>query len=342
MSKNALVQYRPYTSLRLKLLEACQLRCRFCHHEGNASVRFVDVETVLQNVLEMRSVLGLNKVHLTGGEPTLYPYLFKLIERLASLHFQVAITSHGLFSEEKFQHLNHFLEQGKITYINFSLHTLDPEQHLAINGRNVNEVNSKDASKALQQITENIRRLAEVGTVNINCVVSNEIQSLHQVFEFACQNRITLRLVPDWTVLAAAYSTIREFLRVKQAEFSNFVVVYPTSNYSVRYRVNDMPLDVKLIRPVGLDSMCNGCSFIKKCVEFFGNVRLEGNPLHVRLCIHRQGEPYIMPFQKFLDSAQCRELRQRLFQSPPAIDNLSVSGLHEPFGIREPMQLGRQ
>lgn len=342
MSENSPVRYRPYTSLRLKLLEACQLRCRFCHHEGNASVRFIDVETVLHSVLEMRSVLGLKKVHLTGGEPTLYPYLFELVERLASNHFQVAITSHGLFSEEKFERLSYFLERGDVTYINFSLHTLNPEQHLVINNQDVNEFNSKDAGKALQQITGNIERLAKVGMVNINCVVSNEIQSLHQVFEFARKNRIVLRLVPDWTALDAAHSTIREFLQVKRAEFSTFVVVYPTSNYSVRYRVNDMPLDVKLIRSVEFDSMCTGCSFIKNCVEFFGNVRLEGNPLHVRLCIHRQGEPYTMPVQKFLDSAQCRELRQRLLQSPPAIDNLSVSGLYEPFGIRESLQVGQK
>jgi cyclic pyranopterin phosphate synthase len=277
----------------------------------------------------------LNKVHLTGGEPTLYPHLFELIERLASHHFQVAITSHGLFSDEKCQRLCDLLKHGDLTYMNFSLHTLHPEQHLAINGRALNEANYEDAKQALQQITSNITQLAQVGMVNINCVVANESESLVEVFNFARQNQITLRLVPDWTALNAAQLTIGAFLRARQAEFSTFVVVYPTSNYSVRYRVDSTDLDIKLIRPVGLDSLCTGCSFIQNCIEFFGNVRLEGNPLHVRLCIHRQGQPYTLPLLQFLESSQCHELRQRLMEPPPKISNPFASGLREPFGLQE-------
>jgi cyclic pyranopterin phosphate synthase len=329
------IEYRPYTSLRLKLLEACQLRCRFCHHEGNASVRLVDVETALESARKMRNALGLNKVHLTGGEPTLYPHLFELIERLASHHFQVAITSHGLFSEEKCQRLYHLLKHGDLTYMNFSLHTLQPEQHLAINGRALNETNYEDAKKALQQIKRNITQLAQVGIVNINCVAAHDSQSLIEVFEFARENRIRLRLVPDWTALNAAHCTIGGFLRARQAEFSTFVVIYPTSNYSARYQVDGTSLDVKLIRPVGLESLCTGCAFVRKCVEFFGNVRLEGNPLHVRLCIHRQGKPYALPLLQFLESTQCHELRQHLLEPPPEISDPFGSGLREPFGLQE-------
>jgi len=339
MLRNALVEYRPYTSLRLKLLEGCQLHCRFCHHEGNASARLVEVETAVQSALKMRSALGLNKVHLTGGEPTLYPHLFELIERLASHHFQVAITSHGLFSEEKCQRLCRLLKQGDLTYMNFSLHTLNPRQHLVINGRIQTEANYQDADEALRMITANITQLAQVGTVNINCVVADESESLVEVFNFARQNQIALRLVPDWTALTAAHRTIGTFLKERQAEFSTFVVVYPTSNYSARYLVDGMNLDVKLIRPVGLDSLCTGCAFIQSCVEFFGNVRLEGNPLHVRLCIHRHGQPYTLPLQQFLESAQCRELRHRLLEPPPTISNPPIGGLREPFGIREPFML---
>jgi cyclic pyranopterin phosphate synthase len=313
-------------------LEGCQLHCRFCHHEGNAAAKLVNVDEAVQAALTLRHELGLDKVHLTGGEPTLYPRLFDLIDKLSAHGFRIAITSHGLFSQEVFQHLHCLLKQGNLSYINLSIHTLRPIQYLTINCTTQNDKTYYRAEKDLSIIMDHAVAFSEVGKVNINCVVNKDRDSLEEMFEFACQYKIDLRLVPDWTALRAAHDTISTFLSRHQAGFTKFVVVHPTSNYSAQYVIDGVELSVKLIRAVGIAAMCNGCEMVRHCTEFFGNVRLEGRPLHVRLCIHRQGAPYVQALSQFLDSPQCQELKWRL-KSLPSIPNTTSNDLQEPFGI---------
>jgi molybdenum cofactor biosynthesis enzyme MoaA len=207
-----MIEFKKYSSLRLKLLEGCQLSCRFCHHEGNDAAKLVKVDEVLRATKQLRQMLGLDKIHLTGGEPTLYPHLLDLGNALASNGFRTAITSHGLFSEKIFQHLYHLMTQGDLEYINFSIHTLDPTQYLIINNMPQTDAQYREAQNALNIITEHAIALSQIGTVNINCVVAQDQASLNDMFTWARQHNLTLRLVPDWTALAAAHQTIGQFL----------------------------------------------------------------------------------------------------------------------------------
>ncbi len=334
-----MIEFKKYTSLRLKLLEGCQLSCRFCHHEGNDAAKLVKVDEVVRVANQLRHTLGLDKIHLTGGEPTLYPHLLELSQVLANNGFRMTITSHGLFSEKIFQHLYQLMTQGVLESINFSIHTLDPAQYLIINNLPHTEEQHRKAQQALNIITEHAAALSQIGTVNINCVVAHDESSLNDMFRWARQRNITLRLVPDWTALVAAHQTIGRFLHRHQAQFSRFVVVHPTSNYSANYLIDGVEVSVKLIRPVGVKTMCDDCSFAAHCTEFFGNVRLEGHPLHVRLCIHRQGWPYNQPWADFLNSPQVDALRISLnapFPDPDVVFN----ELKEPFGILDGDEVG--
>jgi GTP 3',8-cyclase len=325
-----MIEFKPYTSIRLKLLEGCQLGCRFCHHEGNDSARVVKPDDVLTAARQIRDALGLNKVHLTGGEPTLYPYLTLLVPQLAEYGFAISITSHGLFSSAMLENFLRWTKDGIVGSINFSLHTLDPEHYLTINNLPHNSVSRREAQRSLATIIGNISAFSTHGKISVNCVVASEREALESVFEFTRQQGIALRLVPDWTSLKEAHRTIAAFLHDRRAKVEKFIIVYPTSNYAIRYGVGDTAVDVKLIQQVGITSMCKDCSFMAQCVEFFGNLRLEGNPLQVRLCIHRQGMPYVQSLAEFLQSEQCCELRERL-QAKPALEG--PVPLRDPFGI---------
>jgi GTP 3',8-cyclase len=332
-----MIAYRKYTSLRLKLLEACQLRCRFCHHEGNAGARHVDPVEAVAVARRLRDELGLDKVHLTGGEPTLYPALFELLDALAGHGFRTALTSHGLFPSRIRQELCRRLADGRLEYVNLSMHTDEPSRYLALHGRPPTATARREAAQDLETIRDNAVALAAVGAVRINCVVSDDEADVRTLFRFATRYGTDLRLVPDWTAQRAARRTIARFLANHDARFLRFLVVHPTSNYSAQYLVGGSEVSVKLIRPVGLRSLCDGCPERPRCTEFFGNLRLEGRPLHVRVCIHRQGAPPVQPVAAFLDSPQCRELRERLRTAP--LDIESEGGLEEPFGILDRVPL---
>lgn len=315
-----MIEIKQYTTVRLKLLEGCQLNCRFCHHEGNPFAKSVDMQEVTRLLPKLAGRLGLNKVHLTGGEPTLYRELPRLIEKLSSIGLKIAITTHGLFSEDVFACLHRFLDSGVLDHINFSIHTLDPKRYMELNGIQENQRSYESARKSLETILTHAISLSKTGKVNVNCVPGESIASLSEIFDFTKHNGIPLRLVPDWTILAQADRSIQDFISSRKGTLSKFVVVHPTSNYSAVYSVEGTELAVKLIRPVGLQSMCARCSMKKACIEFLGNLRLEGNPLQARLCIHQDKAPYVQSLDDFLSSPQIDEFKQKLASSPLTSD----------------------
>lgn len=98
-------------SIRLKVNNDCQWTCTFCHNEGtelpktsNATYRVYTLldlnvlalphvenmlsdEGTLDKITDLRKI-GINEVHLTGGEPTLYPKLADMTRKLVSESFK--------------------------------------------------------------------------------------------------------------------------------------------------------------------------------------------------------------------------------------------------------------
>jgi hypothetical protein len=69
---------------------------------------------------------------------------------------------------------------------------------------------------------------------------------------------------------------------------------------------------VKCIRSFYLKSLCDNCPIKKsgKCYEGFYGIRLEDSPLKVRLCIYRNGYPFVQGAKEFLKSKQYKELKK--------------------------------
>lgn len=321
---------KPYTTIRVKLLEACQLRCNFCHHEGNALARSMRLGEVLEAVARIRAHLPLEKVHLTGGEPTLYPELLALVDALSAHQFRVALTTHGGFGDEMANGLVQRLKDGRVCHVNVSLHTLDAARHAARNGRPTDARARFVAGGELRRVAKNIERLAAAGDLRINCVVDRYEADLDRVVAFAADIGAIIRLVPDWTDPDGADRTIVSFLRRREAQLQRFEVVRGTSNYAVAYDVGGHEVQIKLIRSRGLLSVCSGCNSVDRCTEYFGNLRLEGSPPRVRMCMHHEDTPHVESLDGFLAGDACRELARLLIA-----EEENVLGLVEPLESRK-------
>src|SRR4051812_24867356 len=64
-------------SLKIKLLSTCNLRCRMCRY-WRIPRRELPLD-VVQSVLTDAAEMGCRKVHLSGGEVTLYPDLVAVV-----------------------------------------------------------------------------------------------------------------------------------------------------------------------------------------------------------------------------------------------------------------------
>ncbi len=154
---------RPIRDLRISLTDRCNLRCVYCMPEEGIQFRppaelLQDHEILL--LTRIAAELGVYKVRLTGGEPTVRPGLVDLVRGIASIRGirDVALTTNGV----RLRDLAGPLAEAGLRRVNVSLDTLDPEQFRRITrgGR-------------LQDVLDGIRAAEAAGLhpVKLNTVV---------------------------------------------------------------------------------------------------------------------------------------------------------------------------
>lgn len=149
----------------------CKCACSFCFQNKITKTRadyYSILEETLRNLPDQ-----FTQVSITGGEPTLFPYLDKILEiikRCPNIK-KTILTTNGLNPE--FVELDNF---DVITYINISRHHYDDKKNWAI-------FKNKEIPST-PNLYRLIRRINRKGkTATLSCVLS-EIQTRHDVIEF--------------------------------------------------------------------------------------------------------------------------------------------------------------
>ena len=151
---------RKHTYLRISLTERCNLRCTYCMPaEGipllpkSHIMSYDEIYTIAKTFVDN----GVTKIRLTGGEPLIRKDIPIVLEKLASLQVEVAITTNGITID---RHLD-TLKKYNIRNINVSLDTLSEDKFKEITRRN-----------QFQKVYQNILLLVENGfNVKINAVL---------------------------------------------------------------------------------------------------------------------------------------------------------------------------
>jgi cyclic pyranopterin phosphate synthase len=120
---------RRHTYLRVSVTDRCNLRCGYCMPAEGIAVRprkeILDFEEIAR-VVGLLARMGVNKVRLTGGEPTVRRGLEKLIAMLAAVPGieTVAMTTNGLTLAREAD----ALRRTGLDALNVSLDTLRPDR----------------------------------------------------------------------------------------------------------------------------------------------------------------------------------------------------------------------
>lgn len=126
---------RSFPYLRLSLLEACNFRCSYClpdgYRAGPGKSRWLSREEI-GRLLRGFSAVGLRKLRLTGGEPSLRTDLTGIIaDAAATLGIEtVAMTTNGILLRRR---IAQWCAAG-LTALNVSVDSLDPTRFHAITG----------------------------------------------------------------------------------------------------------------------------------------------------------------------------------------------------------------
>jgi cyclic pyranopterin phosphate synthase len=175
--------------LRISLTPHCNFRCSYCQPNGP---EFEQNGTPLLSPNEVERIaavfarLGVRKIRLTGGEPTLRPDLPEIVGRLAAIPGidDLSLSTHGLFLEQ----VAKSLADAGLGRVNISLDSLRPDRFTRLAGR-----------EGLDRVLAGIRAAREFGLspLKLNMVPLRGINDgeIGDFLEFAAEMGAVLRFI---------------------------------------------------------------------------------------------------------------------------------------------------
>lgn len=265
--------------LRISLTDACNLRCVYCMPEDmhfRPRHELMSDEEVLF-LVKVGASLGVNKIRLTGGEPTIRPNVVEIVREIARTPGvkDVAMTTNALLLPKLAQPL----ADAGLRRVNISVDTLDPEKF-----RRITRWGSLD------EIWAGIRAAEEAGLtpIKLNSVVVRNFNDGQDMVELA---RLTLE--NDWEVRFIEMMPFGEITDFQQTN----VVTYQEMRAQIEAVFG--PLEeagydfIDPSRPFRIPGAMGTLGFISSVTEPFcqgcGRVRLTADG-KLRLCLLRDDE----------------------------------------------------
>jgi MoaA/NifB/PqqE/SkfB family radical SAM enzyme/2-polyprenyl-3-methyl-5-hydroxy-6-metoxy-1,4-benzoquinol methylase len=151
----------PHSAALFRFGEQCNNDCPMCSNTGEASLFFHPTEELLRRAALLHSH-GFRRAVVTGGEPTIHPGFWTVVERLQADGFTWDINTHGrTFAKDGFA--RRAVQHG-LTRAIVSLHSHVPATSAALFGTREN---------AHHETVAGIDRLAEAGVeLTLNCVLT--------------------------------------------------------------------------------------------------------------------------------------------------------------------------
>ncbi len=168
--------------LRISITDRCNFRCVYCMPE--AGLDWLPKQDILSyeeivDVVRQLAPLGLRRLRITGGEPTIRPDLLTLVRQLKAVEGieDIALSTNGV----KLPAMAADLRAAGLDRVNISADSLRPERIAAIARRNLGFAPIVAVRAAIE---------ADLAPVKLNVVVMRGIND-DEVVDFA---RITLEL----------------------------------------------------------------------------------------------------------------------------------------------------
>jgi len=252
---------RTVRDLRISVTDRCNFRCTYCMPEEGMQwmareeiLTFEEIERVARVCVER---FGFTSLRLTGGEPTVRAHLPVLVEKLAALGADLALTTNGatlpLVAAD--------LQRAGLARINISCDSLRRDRFLAITKRD-----------RLEAVLEGIDAALDAGfsPVKVNVVLQRGVNDdeLVDFARFGREKGVGIRFI-EWMPLDAQQAWQRaivvpaeEVLEVLDREFGIEPLDQRGSQPAERYRYRDGAGEVGVIASV-TRSFCSTCDRIR-------------------------------------------------------------------------------
>lgn len=178
---------RRFPYLRLSITDVCNFQCSYCSNGyENSDEKLLSDQNEIIRMLRAFIALGVWKVRVTGGEPTVRPDFIKIVQSIRDIPEikKIALTTNGYKLSERAQS---YFDAG-ISSINISIDSLRSDQFKLITGHD-----------SLHNILEGMEKCIKIGfsSVKINTVLLKGMndQDLDGFIEFVVDKPISLRFI---------------------------------------------------------------------------------------------------------------------------------------------------
>jgi cyclic pyranopterin phosphate synthase len=183
---------RRFPYIRMSITDVCNFKCGYCLPNGYQADKsdnrtFLNIKEI-ERLTKALSELGVCKIRLTGGEPTVRKDFFdvlKVIKKHSGIK-KTVITTNGYHLDQKAQKI----KESGLDGINISIDSLDRETFKNITGHD-----------RLPEILEGIKKLQELNfkNIKINAVLLKGVNDKEEDFdkwaEFIKTNEVDFRYI---------------------------------------------------------------------------------------------------------------------------------------------------
>ncbi len=254
---------REHNYLRISVIDRCNQRCHFCMPMDMQFYHPKDVLTFeeILMVVQVANKLGIDRVRITGGEPTVRPHLPRLIKMLkeeADVK-DISMTTNGMLLER----LALPLKEAGLDRVNVSLHSLDADKF-----RKLTRIGN------LETVLKGVRKAMEVGLtpLKFNALIMKGFNDseIEDLFKLTLQDNVTMRfleLMPIGEAMSldgfGSYLNLTKIREWLTEAYGLVPVEEKKGNGPARYwKVPGAPGKVGFITPIS-HKYCDTCSRVR-------------------------------------------------------------------------------
>jgi len=251
---------RPLLNLRMAITRRCNLRCQFCHREGeeNHTETSADEMTVdeIVRIAQVAARVGISRIKLTGGEPLMRKDIVEIVKGIASIPrvTDLSMTTNGTM----LAFLAEELHTSGLRRVNISVPTLEGEIYGKLTGGRL--------GNALAGVSAAVE--AGFSPVKLNMLILNGVNdsAVPEMVEFASENGAVLQLIElePVNIDDSYYHVNHKSLDEYEAMLTQKAVSVETRRYMQSRRVYHLPdVTVEVVHPIENTEFCRHCTRLR-------------------------------------------------------------------------------
>lgn len=251
---------RPLLNLRLALTKRCNLRCQFCHMEGEGRIDGIPpAEMTVDEIIRIVRIavgLGISKVKLTGGEPLVRKDILEIVKGIAKIRglTDLSMTTNGILLAAVAKELH----ADGLKRVNVSLPTLNAEVYDTLTGGGL-----KDALEGIKAAVDAGFYPVKLNMLVLNCVNDHDFS---EMLSFAQETGTILQLIElePVNITDAYYSTNHKVLDEYENLLEQKALKVETRQHMQNRRIYHLPdVKVEVIHPTENAEFCMHCTRLR-------------------------------------------------------------------------------